>query len=204
LIDRLVARLKESRPPGDLVREALARLPPDITARLFPEPLIPAAVLVGLIARGAGWEVLLTRRTDHLRDHPGQISFPGGRVEARDRSALAAALREAEEEIGVAREFIDVVGYLPPHPVVTGFAVSPVVAVLRPGFTLQADPVEVAEIFGLPLDYLLDPANFVRSERTVRGVTLPVYACQFGPHRIWGATAQILNSLREKLYETEE
>ncbi|MEO8444360.1 MAG: CoA pyrophosphatase [Gammaproteobacteria bacterium] len=177
----------------------MARLPPGIAARLFPAPLVPAAVLVALAARDGGWEVLLTRRTDHLRDHPGQISFPGGRLESLDSGFVATALREAEEEIGIAREFVEVVGFLPPHPVVTGFAVSPVVAVLRPGFSLRADPTEVAEIFGVPLDYLANPANFARTERTFRGVTLPVCDCNFGGHRIWGATAQILDTLREAL-----
>lgn len=188
----------------DLAREALARLPGAVVAQLFTGPLIPAAVLVALVARESGWEVLLTRRTDQLRDHPGQISFPGGRLEAHDDGPLAAALREAREEVGIAREFIDVVGYLPPHAVVTGFAVSPVVAVLRPGFTLQADPTEVAEIFGVPLDYLLDPAHFIAGERTVRGIRLPVYTCQFGSHLIWGATAQILHSLRESIHAAEQ
>jgi 8-oxo-dGTP pyrophosphatase MutT (NUDIX family) len=204
VIDRLVRSLRESRPPADLAREALARLPPDLAAHLFPGPLIPAAVLVGLVPREAGWEVLLTRRTDELRDHPGQISFPGGRLEARDEGPLAAAVREAREEVGIGAEFIDVVGYLPPYPVVTGFAVSPVVALLRPGFTLQPDPAEVAEVFGVPLDYLLDPANFNLGERSVRGVTLPVYTCQFGSHLIWGATAQILHALRESIHAADQ
>lgn len=202
MIDPLIIALKGSRPPENLSREAVARLPPDLAAQLFPAPLIPAAVMVGLVAGEDGWEVLLTRRTDHLRDHPGQISFPGGRLKSRTEGPLAAALRETQEEVGIAPEFIEVIGYLPPHAVVTGFAVSPVVAVLRPGFTLNADPREVAEIFRLPLAHLLDPASLVRSERVVRGVLVPVYACQFGPHNIWGATAQILKSLREALNET--
>lgn len=199
MIHRLRASLKASRPPVDLPREAVASLPEDIAAGLFPGPLIPAAVLVGLVARGNEWDVLLTRRTEHLRDHPGQISFPGGRLESEQESPLAAALRETHEETGIAAEFIEVIGYLPPHAVVTGFAVSPVVGVLHPGFTLRADPREVAEIFHLPLTHLLDPANLVCSERIVRGLAVPVYACQFGPHNIWGATAQILKSLREML-----
>ncbi len=202
MIDELITALKGTRPPEDLSREAIARVPRDIAAQLFPAPLIPAAVLVGLIARDGDWDILLTRRTEHLRDHPGQISFPGGRLQSSTESPLAAALRETQEEVGIAPEFIDVLGFLPPHAVVTGFAVSPVVAILRPGFTLNADPQEVAEIFRLPLNHLLDPANLVRTERIVRGVTVPVYACQFGPHNIWGATAQILKSLREALYET--
>lgn len=203
MIDRLIVRLKDTRPPEDLPAEALARLPAEIARQLFPEPLIPAAVLVGLVERPAGWEVLLTRRTEHLRDHPGQISFPGGRVEAGDEGPVAAALREAREEVGIDTSFIEVVGHLPPHAVVTGFAVSPVVAILRPGFSLLADPVEVAEIFALPLSYLRDPTHLIWSERTVRGLTVPVCAMQYGPHHIWGATAHILNTLRETLNEAE-
>lgn len=195
MIDRLFARLKGTRPPVDLAREALARLSPAIAAQLFPGPLIPAAVLVGLVARDTGWEVLLTRRTEHLRDHPGQISFPGGRLDSPEESAMAAALREAHEEVGIEAEFIEVIGFLPPHAVVTGYAVSPVVAVLRPGFSLKADTAEVAEIFAVPLRYLEDPANVIHSERVVRGITVAVRAYQFGPHHIWGATAQILSSL---------
>jgi len=204
VIDRLIATLKGTRPPEDLAGEALLRLPGDVARQLFPEPLIPAAVLVGLVARPGGWEVLLTRRTDQLRDHPGQISFPGGRLEASDAGPVAAALREAREEVGIDAAFIHVVGHLPPHAVVTGYAVSPVVAVLRPGFSLLADPAEVAEIFGLPLSYLLDPANLIMSERTVRGLIVPVCAFQYGPHHIWGATAHILNTLREALHESEK
>lgn len=200
MIDRLVISLRASRPPADLPREALDRLPGTLAQQLFREPLIPAAVLVGLVPGRDGWEVLLTRRTDQLRDHPGQISFPGGRLEPQDEGPRAAALREAREEVGIEPEYVDVVGYLPPHAVVTGFAVSPVVGIIRSGFNLQADPTEVAEIFGVPLDYLLDPVNFVTGERIVRGITLPVYTCQFGPHLIWGATAQILNTLRESIH----
>jgi 8-oxo-dGTP pyrophosphatase MutT (NUDIX family) len=199
LIERLIERLRDSQPPVDLAGEALARLPRAAAEALFPAALVPAAVLVGLTLRDGDWEVLLTRRTDHLRDHPGQISFPGGRLEGADGGLLATALRETEEEVGIAREFIEVIGYLPPHAVVTGFAVSPVVALLHPGFTLRPDPTEVAEIFGVPLAYLLQTARFVESRRTVRGVELPVYACQFGQHRIWGATAHILKSLCEDL-----
>jgi 8-oxo-dGTP pyrophosphatase MutT (NUDIX family) len=200
VIDRLIISLRGSRPPADLPREALDRLPGSLARQLFSRPLVPAAVLVGLVPAKDGWEVLLTRRTDQLRDHPGQISFPGGRLEPQDEGPREAALREAREEVGIQPEYVDVLGYLPPHAVVTGFAVCPVVAVLRPGFSLQADPSEVAEIFGVPLDYLLEPANFVAGERSVRGVRLPVYTCQFGPHLIWGATAQILHTLREGIH----
>lgn len=202
MIEGLIARLKDTGPPDDLVRDALLRLPEAVARQLFPEPLIPAAVLVGLVARPDGWEVLLTRRTDQLRDHPGQISFPGGRLEASDDGPVAAALREAREEVGIDAAFVDVIGHLPPHAVVTGFAVSPVVAILRPGFALRPDPAEVAEIFSVPLEFLLDPANLIRSVRTIRGLTVPVCAFQYGPHHIWGATAHILNTLQETLRES--
>ena len=201
MIKRLIARLKGTRPPDDLAGEALSRLPTDVARVLFPEPLIPAAVLVALVERPGGWEILLTRRTNQLRDHPGQISFPGGRLEASDEGPVAAALREAREEVGIDAAFVDVLGHLPPHAVVTGFAVSPVVALLRPGFSQLPDPSEVAAIFGVPLAYLLDPANLIRSKRTVRGLTIPVCAFQHGGHHIWGATAHILNTLRETLDE---
>jgi 8-oxo-dGTP pyrophosphatase MutT (NUDIX family) len=204
VIERLIASLKGTRPPDDLARDALDRLPADVARQLFPEPLIPAAVLVALVRRPGGLEVLLTRRTEQLRDHPGQISFPGGRLEVGDEGPVAAALREAREEVGIDAAYIDVVGHLPPHAVVTGFAVCPVVAILRPGFSLVADTFEVAEIFGVPLSYLLDPSNIIRSERTVRGLTIPVCAFQYGPHHIWGATAQILNSLREALDDSQQ
>ena len=203
MIDRLILRLRDSRPPGDLPAEARARLPEAVAAQLFPAALIPAAVLVALVEKGEGWEILLTRRTERLRDHPGQISFPGGRIEARDAGPAAAALREAHEEIGVDPALVEVVGYLPPYPVVTGFAVSPVVGILRGVVRLQPDPTEVAEIFSVPLAYLLEPANLLSSERRVRGVTLAVHAYEYGPHHIWGATAQILHGLCELLYATD-
>lgn len=200
MMGRLRAWLAGTRAPADLAAEALARVPREMALALYPSPLVPAAVLVGLVPAGTGWEVLLTRRTDHLRDHPGQISFPGGRLEAADEGPVAAALRETEEEVGIAPALVDVLGYLPPHPVVTGFAVSPVVGLIRPGFQLRPDPMEVAEIFGVPLDYLLRDDAFAAGQREVRGVTVPVYSCQHGRHLIWGATAHILHTLREGIH----
>lgn len=199
---RIVARLVGSVPPSDVVRQALAGWPDELTQRLFDRPLTPAAVLVPLVERSEGVQVLLTRRTEHLRDHPGQVSFPGGRMEPADRDPLATALREAEEEIGVAPGFVEPVGYLPPQPVITGFAVSPVVAFLRAGFTLQPDTFEVAEIFEVPLEFFLDPGNLIASQRAVRGVTVPVFEYLYPPHRIWGATAQMLKKFSEIIYET--
>lgn len=200
--DRILAGLRGSGPPDDPAAAALARIPAAIAAALFPEALIPAAVLVPLLDGPRGIHVLLTQRTEHLRDHPGQISFPGGRIEATDAGPLAAALREAAEEIGLREEFVDVAGYLAPHAVVTGFAVSPVVGFLRPGFELKPDRFEVAEIFEVPLDFLLDPRNLRVGERTVRGISVASYAYDYGPRHIWGATAQMLRSLCKVIDES--
>ncbi|HHQ14672.1 MAG TPA: CoA pyrophosphatase [Chromatiales bacterium] len=191
----MLQRLAGVPVPADPVREALDRLGPDIAEKLFDAPLIPAAVLVPLIDRAGGLQVLLTRRTDHLHDHPGQISFPGGRVEAGDTNAVATALREAEEEVGLRPERIELAGYLPPHAVVTGFAITPVVGIVPADIELELDRFEVAEAFEVPLAFFLEPANWQRSERVVRGQRLPVAEFQFERHRIWGATAQILDSL---------
>ena len=186
--------------PDDLVREALAGYPAMVAERLFPAPLVPAAVLVGIVDSATGGEVLLTRRTAHLRDHPGQISFPGGRLEPGDADPKAAAVRETHEELGIGGEYIDVVGCLPPYAVVTGFAVSPVVAVLRAGFVMRPAPDEVAEVLALPLADLLRPDLFQRGERSVNGITLPSWSFPLGGHTVWGATAHILHTLSEYIH----
>ena len=158
-----------------------------------------AAVLVPLVQREAGLSLLLTRRTDHLRDHAGQISFPGGRVEPEDDGPVATALRETEEEIGLSRRYIDVIGQLPIYSTVTAFQVTPIVALVEPGFTLQLDDFEVAEAFEVPLAFLMNPAHhrhhrfdFAGTER--RFLSMPWQ----GPQResfIWGATAAMLRNL---------
>jgi 8-oxo-dGTP pyrophosphatase MutT (NUDIX family) len=167
---------------------------------LFPgrEPS-GAAVLVPLIKRPQGLTLLLTRRTDHLRDHAGQISFPGGRVEPEDDGPVATALRETEEEIGLPRRCIEVIGQLPVYATVTAFQVTPVVALVEPRFTLQLDSFEVAEAFEVPLAFLMNPAHhrhhrleFAGAER--RFLSMPWQ----GPEReyfIWGATAAMLRNL---------
>jgi 8-oxo-dGTP pyrophosphatase MutT (NUDIX family) len=161
------------------------------------EPSV-AAVLVPLVRRDEGLSLLLTRRTDHLRDHAGQISFPGGRVEPEDDGPVATALRETEEEIGLSREYIDVIGQLPVYSTVTAFQVTPVVALVEPGFVLKLDEFEVAEAFEVPLAFLMNPAHhrhhrfeFAGSER--RFLSMPWQ----GPEReyfIWGATAAMLRN----------
>lgn len=162
-------------------------------------PPVPAAVLVPLVDRQEGMTVLLTRRTEHLDDHAGQISFPGGRIEAGDDGAVAAALRETEEEIGLDRRFVEVVGRLDTYRTVTGFAVLPVVGVVAPGFSLRLDRFEVAEAFEVPFDFVVDPANHRRHTGVIRGVERHWYAIPYGERYIWGATAGMLVDLSQKL-----
>ena len=163
-----------------------------------------ASVLVPLVAHDSGVTVLLTRRTDHLRDHAGQISFPGGRAEEIDADAVHTALREAEEEVGLSPDFVDVIGALPVYTTVTGFHVTPVVALVRPGFTLTIDSVEVAEAFEVPLAFLMDPANHRRHQFEFGGerrqfLSMPWQgvdaAGQPREYFIWGATAAMLRNL---------
>jgi 8-oxo-dGTP pyrophosphatase MutT (NUDIX family) len=162
-------------------------------------PLTPAAVLFPIVLRDDGHTVLLTQRTAHLRDHAGQISFPGGRVEEHDASAMDTALRETEEEIGLSRERIEIVGFLPEYRTGTGFRVTPVVALVRPPFDLQPDPFEVAEIFEVPLSFLLDPANHQQHSLHYRGALRNYFAMPYGEYFIWGATAGMIRSLSERL-----
>lgn len=161
--------------------------------------LTPAAVLFPIVLRQDGHTVLLTQRTAHLRDHAGQISFPGGRVEESDQSTLHTALRETEEEIGLAREHIEPIGYLPEYRTGTGFRVTPVVALVRPPFDLKIDPFEVAEVFEVPLAFLLDPVNHQRHSIHHRGALRQYFAMPYGDYFIWGATAGMIRSLTERL-----
>jgi 8-oxo-dGTP pyrophosphatase MutT (NUDIX family) len=198
LKERILASLQGTRPATDPVAAAYALLPPAIATH-FARPLIAAAVLVPLVEREPGLTVLLTQRADHLRDHPGQVSFPGGRIAAGDESPLAAALREAGEELGITAGLVEVAGYLPPQPVITGFALTPVVGFLPASVVFTPDPVEVAEVFEVPLDFVLDSESAISGMRRVNGIEVPVWEYRHGSRRIWGATAAILNSLRSSL-----
>lgn len=157
--------------------------------------LLSAAVLVPLVSRPDGVYLLLTKRTEHLRDHPGQISFPGGRVEPEDGSPAATALREAFEEIGLPSTAAQVLGYLPEYRTGTGFSVIPVVAAVSPTFDLHLDVFEVAEAFEVPLAFFLDPANHQRHQVVVRGIAREYHAMQYRSYYIWGATAGMIMSL---------
>jgi len=162
-----------------------------------------ASVLVALVERDE-LTVLLTRRTDQLTDHPGQVSFAGGRVEPTDADAAATALREAQEEIGLDAAFVDVLGAMPTYTTGTGFVVTPIVALVRPGFTVAADPFEVADVFEVPLSFLMNPANHRRHAVELNGAQREFLSMPYDGvdahgrprrHFIWGATAAMLRNL---------
>jgi 8-oxo-dGTP pyrophosphatase MutT (NUDIX family) len=162
-------------------------------------PLVPAAVLVPLVAHPAGLTVLLTLRTAHLSDHAGQISFPGGRIDPGDRDERDAALREAKEEIGVPPADVRLIGRLDTYVTRTGFRVEPLVGLLTPPLALRPDPHEVAEIFEVSLDFLIDPANRRRDSRIFEGSERFFWAIPHDGRYIWGATAGMLVNLAEVL-----
>jgi len=161
--------------------------------------IVPAAVLVPLVNRPGGLRVLFTQRTDHLHDHAGQVSFPGGRVEEGDRDRAATALRETEEETGLPQSRVEVLGRLPDYDILTGFRVTPVVGWVEPPLELSPDPFEVAQTFEVPLEFFLEPANHQRQSRLVNGVDRYYYAMPYQGWNIWGATAGILYSLYRAL-----
>jgi len=167
----------------------------------WSQSLHAAAVLVPIIERSDSPTLLMTVRASHLRRHAGQISFPGGRLESGDADIAAAAMRETEEEIGIAAAAIEPIGYLPDHVVQTGYRITPVVALLAPGLALTADGTEVAEVFELPLATALAAHSYRVSHRSIRGVEVDTWELPFGQYHIWGATAGILAHLRERFVE---
>lgn len=158
-----------------------------------------AAVLIPLIDHPGGLTVLFTQRTTHLKSHGGQISFPGGRVEPGDASAEFTALREAEEEIGLAAARVEILGRLPDYRTRTGFRVTPVIGLVKPPLGLAPDAREVAEVFEVPLAFLLDPKNRQRHTREFRGTTVGYYVFEYQGREIWGATAGMLVNLYKML-----
>ncbi len=195
-------RLKDSRPPTDPHSAVPAGFSAEVAAAVrqyFPAAPAAAAVLVPLVDHEAGLTVLLTQRASHLKNHGGQISFPGGRIESSDEGPLAAALRETEEEIGLSREHITFAGYLEPHLVLSGYWVTPVVGFVQPGFALHLDCSEVDATFEVPLLHILDAANHQSRERMLGTTRVRVYDIPYGEYRIWGATAGMLMSLYKLL-----
>jgi 8-oxo-dGTP pyrophosphatase MutT (NUDIX family) len=190
---------------AELRRRFAAAAPPaasiygDEGSRPDPAGLRPAAVLVPIVDRAPAPTVLLTRRARHLRDHSGQVSFPGGRVHADDASPEATALREALEEIALESGRVELLGRLPDYHTRTGFRVTPVVGIVTPPFELRPDPNEVEEAFEVPLAFLVDPANHQRQSREWQGETRWFYAMPYEGHYIWGATAGMLVNLANYL-----
>ena len=161
--------------------------------------LRPAGVLIGVRDLGRGPELLLTKRSSRLKHHPGQIAFPGGKLDEGDAGPEDGALREAEEEVGLDRRIVDVLGSLPSHETVTGFSVTPVLGWIGAGFAPRLQEDEVDEAFFAPLSFVLDPANFVTESRHWRGQRRYYYAVPWGPYYIWGATARMLRGLADRM-----
>jgi 8-oxo-dGTP pyrophosphatase MutT (NUDIX family) len=201
--------------PEALEARALARLslaPPEGSARRGDHDLSPhvaaatavarrrAAVLIPVVARPEAATVLLTRRSAHLRDHSGQVAFPGGKIDAGDPSPLHTALREAEEEIGLDRSLVRPLGYLDAYSTTSGFHIVPVVSVVDPRYAVTLNPLEVDAAFEVPLSFLMTPENHERHAREWSGQVRHFYAMPFGEHYIWGITAGILRAMYERLY----
>ena len=197
----LAARLRSAlaargRPSSDYDLNLDMQLSPERTLR-------DAAVLIPVVDRPGNASVVLTRRSSALKHHPAQIAFPGGKVDEADDGAVDAALREAHEEVGLARRHADVLGSLPPHETVTGFLVTPVLALVAPEFKARPEPGEVAEAFEVPLDHVMNPARFLVESRRWRGKRRHYFAVPWGPYYIWGATARILRALADRMQNAE-
>lgn len=184
-----------------LTRPALAPEPDDLHVIALREGtrVTDAAVLVPIVNRAGRLQLLLTQRTAHLDDHAGQISFPGGRVEADDSSREETALRETEEETGLARGTVTLLGRLPVYEIPSGFRITPVVGWVEPPFALKPDPFEVASVFEAPLDHFLDTANYQRRQFHFRGRHRHYMAVPYEGHYIWGATAGMLYTFARQL-----
>jgi 8-oxo-dGTP pyrophosphatase MutT (NUDIX family) len=197
---RDVLDLKPSTPDEDM--QWLSAAPPEVAARVratLTTRRTPAAVLVPLVERDTGMTVLLTQRATTLKDHAGQVSFPGGRIEPEDADAWHAALRETFEEIGLRPEWVQFAGYLPDHIVISGFRVTPVVGFVRPDYQLKIAAAEVHDAFEVPLGYILDAANHKSRQRKIGELTIDIHDIPYGERNIWGATAGMLMTLRDRL-----
>lgn len=200
-VDALRAAFADSAPPNDPTRvTGLSRMRRAPALRTILEAgLKPAAVLVPFVRAQTGLEVVLTERAAHLKHHPGQVSFPGGAVEAGDDSLAAAALRETEEEIGIPVERVEVIGYLPAQLTISGYAMTPVIGLVDGPVELSLDRSEVASAFNVPADFLFDPRRHRRSERDWKGLLLPMTEIRYERWRIWGVTASVVARVTKTL-----
>ena len=200
MLKEIIARRLAGTRPADPRDYRVPGLPGDLPsalARLRPASVTPAAVLVPLMERPSGLTVLFTVRSEALKHHAGQVSFPGGSLEPGDEGPRDAALRETEEEVGLQPERVIVAGYLANYLTITGYSVTPVVGFVDPDGPLVLDTTEVRATFEVPLDYLLTPGNLQRRFRPYMGVMLPYFEVPWGEHRIWGATAAMLVNFRD-------
>ncbi|HEY7843627.1 MAG TPA: CoA pyrophosphatase [Bradyrhizobium sp.] len=204
--DRARARLKFNVPPGLIDPNIIPESGDPGTDRMLEiiareQPVRPAAVLIPIVDHEEP-TVLLTQRSAHLNEHAGQIAFPGGKIDVTDKSPLDAALREAGEEVGLDRAFIDPIGYLDVYGTGFGFRILPTVARVKPGFRLTINHFEVDDAFEVPLSFLMNPANHQIHSKEFRGMERSYYAMPFAERYIWGATAGILRVLYERIYLT--
>jgi 8-oxo-dGTP pyrophosphatase MutT (NUDIX family) len=202
--DRARARLSFDVPPGLIDPNIIPETGDPGTDRMLEimareAPVRPAAVLIPVVDHDEP-TVLLTQRSPHLKEHSGQVAFPGGKIDATDKSPLDAALREAMEEVGLDRSFIDPIGYLGVYGTGFGFRILPTVARVKPGFQLTINHAEVVDAFEVPLAFLMNPANHQIHSKEFRGMERSYYAMPFAERYIWGATAGILRILYERIY----
>ena len=200
-------RLAGTKMPGDpldVVMPPGSGEWPDDLRRKMCEDLKPAGVLIPIVEHADSLSVLLTQRSAGLKNHAGQVSFPGGQMESADADIAETALRETHEEVGIRPEQVNIAGYLPPMLTVTGYAVTPIVGLVAPGISLTLDRSEVELAFEVPLLFLLDESNQQLSERDVRGVIVPIIEFHYAKQRIWGATANMLIEFREILLKNND
>ena len=203
---RIESLLRDTVPGRDPEFPYAAQFTPeqiDLLRKMFPAEPARAAVLVPLVERPTGLQVLLTQRASHLKNHPGQISFPGGRIESADAGPWEAALRETREEIGLEPQFVTRAGYLQDHLVISGFRVTPAVGFVQPGFNLHLDETEVENVFEVPLEFVLDVRNHLPRDRSIAGHTVITHEIPYEGRQIWGATASMLITFARLLREMQ-
>lgn len=187
--------------PYDGVDYGDHRLNPSLKPLFAHDKLRDAAVLIPVVDHGDEATVLLTKRAEQLRSHSGQVAFPGGRIDDIDASPEEAALRETQEEIGLGRDFIDIVGRMPDYVSGSGYRIAPVLSIVRPGFRLTLNPAEVDDAFEVPLSFLMNTANHTRESRIWQDHERFFYTMPYGERYIWGVTAGIIRTLYERLYD---